>query len=451
MFCTSCGNGLSANQKFCKKCGSSNPHFLLIKTVAPIPDKNPIQTKPILSTKDSETDPIVKKEKVKRQVGRKSLFTKTLIFLFIAGLLGGGCFFAFIYLSDNSFDMAIKSFEKGDLEESIKASTIAVTEHGQGKIQLSSDELEELAYVRQAAFDFQNRLNILRKAISDMPSQSLDQSHASFGLLEKQSYVNFQGRNELNINQAISPITRAHDSLVIQYISQRIPTEEIIYPSREKRLIYVANNTFLDIDSLFSLLINSDDPLTKEQVRQLKMRLPSRPSDTFLFYDNLHKGDSATSQNQFELAKRFYETALLFKPNDSFTIKKLEALSTLEQKVEPLNRHKTIVAEVTRVASPKEEVIKNLEIYLHNSIISWTDFGRGWTYDIKIIEKDAGIVVVLFESKENSKIELPLDKLIDHRLYIISIESRNGQRPGPAKSKAFSLVNNGTKIDPTCH
>lgn len=451
MFCTNCGNGLLSNQKFCKKCGVANPHFLLPKSVIPNPKKVHDNTKPLVSNVTPETKPVHKKVKLAKPAGKNGLIKRIIIILIITCIIWGASFFMYGYLSPNSFGKAITTIEKGELEKCIEACTEAYRKHEQGQLHLSVIEQEKLDYIQQAALDFQNRLTILRKAITDMPFQSLEQSHASFVELENRSFVNFEGRFELNLNQAISSLTRAHDSLVIQYISQRIPAEEIIYPNREKRLIYSASNTYLDIDSLFSLVINSEEPMTKEMIRQLSVGIPARPSDTFLFYDNLHKGDSAVSQNQIVLAKTYYETALLFKPNDSFTIKKLETLNALEQKVEPLNKHKSTEAEIVRAEAKKEEVIKNLEIYLLNSIISWTDFGRGWTYDIKIVEKDAGITVVIFESKESSKIELPLDKLIDHRLYIISIESRNGQRPGPAKSKAFSLVNNGTKIDPTCH
>jgi len=210
---------------------------------------------------------------------------------------------------------------------------------------------------------------------------------------------------------------------------------------------YISPDTLPIGDSNESLIVTptiEPSPITVTSPVTIK-----RPTKTALFFDALHKADIAFKEHKDSLAKELYETSLLYEPNDEYALKQLSIITN--------RMEKEIYSTVdTKPIEYKTKPIKFLipdKLTIHfdeRNSISWSNLGDGWEYAVTIFEKDAGNKEVYFSNKETNRIDLPIANLLDNRLYILKIESVMDTLLGPANTKPFSLIDNGSKLDPTC-
>lgn len=177
--------------------------------------------------------------------------------------------------------------------------------------------------------------------------------------------------------------------------------------------------------------------------------ITKQPTKTALFFDALHRADTAFKERKDSLAKELYETSLLYEPNDEYALKQLSIITNRLEKAiyvgletKPI-KHKT---KPVRILIPDKLTIN----FDERNSISWSNLGDGWEYAVTITEKDAGNTEVYFSNKETNRLDLPISNLIDNRLYTIKIEAVKDTLLGPVNTKPFSLINYGSKIDPTC-
>ncbi len=448
MFCTSCGSTLLPDQRFCTSCGTPNPHYSLVSSAASNPEEESTSEEASMQNDASQSVPLPEEETKRKKVNNKGVFKKAILFFSILIILGIGGFAMYKYLLKTSFEKAISSFQNGDMEECVMNCKSASLELSQGKLAMSDSDRAKLVYIEGIADIFQNKLSFLRLEINQLPLKSLENSYTSISNIEIffNKYIYPESNYGFNMKQILDPIVKAHDSLVVYFIGKSIDFGRLRYPTIDKQSLYVGDNTYLDTDTLLSLIKNPNDSSIQYMIRDLKLKLPAIPKDTILFFTCLQKADNAFMQNQDTAAKYFYEEALKFRPNDNYiTIQ----LSAIQEATKKLNMN-TIAArkpEKKKEEKPKELVIS----FQDRNAITWTNLGSNWSYEITITEIDSKNAPVRRFIQNGNRIEFPMEGLIDSRVYKILIEAKTDRQKGPFEAKIFSLIANGTKLDSTCN
>jgi len=101
------------------------------------------------------------------------------------------------------------------------------------------------------------------------------------------------------------------------------------------------------------------------------------------------------------------------------------------------------------------KVIPTLKINLQGpSLISWTDMGKDFNYNIRIESFDGEDDKYLFQKANYANYNLPLSdlKIKDSRRYRFSVEAISKSILESKKAtKVFNLIDDGTRIDPQCN
>ena len=295
-YCSNCGNNISSDQNFCSNCGTSNNKFSNNSTFNSQFSEESSQNS---SKKSNAKKPFSTNEKTKndRLLNRNRLkgFVLILLTLFLS-IIGG--YLTYNYFLPSSYEKAITSFKEGKINEALALSLVANFDQQNGKLTLSEDEKEKLNYIQIASESILQQHQIILSEIQNLPDKPIEYIYAS--VIEMENNISKQGilesKFDINKRMALVSLLNAHDSLNLLSINKFISESNVVYSLSNVPYVYVGLNS-INLDSLFSLLKNPNDPSIKQMGLQTRSKLPLPPTNTALFFSDLHKADSSFNKN----------------------------------------------------------------------------------------------------------------------------------------------------------